>query len=75
MTATFHNGDDQMTAYVSTAYNGTDGGYCWVVRLVDDGSGRTVGVRRFPYSMGKEACALAREWAFGKGEPISVNLG
>lgn len=74
MQNTFHNPDDQMTAYVSTAYNYAKDGYCWVVRLIDNESGNTVSVRRLPYSMGKEAYALAREWAFGKDEPISVNL-
>lgn len=70
----FYNADDQMTVYVFKAYNGTQDSYSWAVRLVDNDSGNTVSVRQYPRSMGKEAYAFARELAFGKDEPINVNL-
>jgi hypothetical protein len=70
----FYNADDNMTVYVFKAYNGIKNGYSWAVRLVDNDSGNTVRIRQYPQRMGSEAYAFAQELAWGKDEPISVNL-
>ena len=68
MKATFPNLADNMAATVTPVERG------YAVTLIDCDSQNIVATRIYPKDKGPQAVAYARELAFGKTDPISVNL-